>query len=70
MTTTTLNGASVLLLGATGGLGRALGQELAARGAVLTLVGRDQQRASSGPEARAHRDRRERAIPCGGHSVA
>jgi len=44
MTTTTLNGASVLLLGATGGLGQALGEELAARGAALTLVGRDQQR--------------------------
>ena len=44
MTSTTLNGASVLLLGATGGLGRALGEELAARGAALTLVGRDQQR--------------------------
>jgi len=44
MTTTTLNGASVLLLGATGGLGRALGEELAARNAALTLVGRDQQR--------------------------
>ena len=44
MTSTTLNGASVLLLGATGGLGQALGEELAARNAVLTLVGRDQQR--------------------------
>lgn len=44
MTSTTLNGASVLLLGATGGLGQALGAELAARNAVLTLVGRDQQR--------------------------
>ena len=44
MTSTTLKGASVLLLGATGGLGRALGEELAARGAALTLVGRDQQR--------------------------
>jgi cyclic-di-GMP-binding biofilm dispersal mediator protein len=44
MTTTTLNGASVLLLGASGGLGRALGEELAARGAALTLVGREQQR--------------------------
>ena len=44
MTSTTLNGASVLLLGATGGLGQALGEELAARGAALTLVGRDQQR--------------------------
>jgi cyclic-di-GMP-binding biofilm dispersal mediator protein len=44
MTGTSLNGASVLLLGATGGLGRALGEELAARNAALTLVGRDQQR--------------------------
>ena len=44
MTSTTLNGASVLLLGATGGLGQALGEELTARGAALTLVGRDQQR--------------------------
>ena len=44
MTGTTLNGASVLLLGATGGLGRALGEELAARNAALTLVGRDQLR--------------------------
>ena len=44
MTSTTLNGAAVLLLGATGGVGRALGEELAARGAALTLVGRDQQR--------------------------
>ena len=44
MTGTSLNGASVLLLGATGGLGRALGEELAARSAALTLVGRDQQR--------------------------
>ena len=44
MTSTTLNGASVLLLGATGGLGQALGEELAARNAALTLVGRDQQR--------------------------
>ena len=44
MTGTSLNGASVLLLGATGGLGRALGEELAARNAALPLVGRDQQR--------------------------
>ena len=44
MASTTLAGASVLLLGATGGLGGALGHELASRGAVLTLVGRDQDR--------------------------
>ena len=44
MTGTSLNGASVLLLGATGGLGRALGEELVARNASLTMVGRDQQR--------------------------
>jgi len=44
MTSTALRGASVLLLGATGGLGRALGEELGARGAALTMVGRDQQR--------------------------
>ena len=37
-------GASVLLAGATGGLGRALGVELARRGAVLTLVSRNAQR--------------------------
>lgn len=37
-------GASVLLAGATGGLGRALGAELARRGAVLTLVSRTAQR--------------------------
>ena len=35
MTGTSLNGASVLLLGATGGLGQALGEELAARGAAV-----------------------------------
>lgn len=39
-----LNGASVLLAGATGGLGRALGAELARRGAVLTLVARSADR--------------------------
>ncbi|CAM8641507.1 DltE Short-chain dehydrogenases of various substrate specificities [Acidimicrobiia bacterium] len=44
MATTSLDGASVLLLGATGGLGGALGLELARRSAVLTLVGRDQDR--------------------------
>ncbi|MEI7622923.1 MAG: SDR family oxidoreductase [Actinomycetes bacterium] len=44
MVSTSLAGASVLLLGATGGLGSALGLELASRGALLTLVGRDQDR--------------------------
>ena len=44
MASTSLAGASVLLLGATGGLGSALGLELASRGALLTLVGRDQDR--------------------------
>lgn len=37
-------GKSVLLAGATGGIGTALATELARRGAVLTLVGRDQGR--------------------------
>ncbi len=36
-----LAGSSVLLAGATGGLGRAIGAELARRGATLTLVARD-----------------------------
>ena len=44
MAKTTLNEASVLLLGATGGLGTALGTELAARGALLTLVSRNEER--------------------------
>jgi cyclic-di-GMP-binding biofilm dispersal mediator protein len=44
MARTSLDGASVLLLGATGGLGGALGIELAGRGAQLTLVARDQDR--------------------------
>jgi len=39
-----LAGASVLLAGATGGLGRALAAECARRGARLTLVGRDAER--------------------------
>jgi cyclic-di-GMP-binding biofilm dispersal mediator protein len=39
-----LDGASVLLVGATGGLGRALGAELTGRGATLTLVSRDAER--------------------------
>lgn len=39
-----LAGASVLIAGATGGLGRALAAECARRGARLTLVGRDAAR--------------------------
>ncbi len=39
-----LDGASVLLAGATGGLGRAIGAELTRRGAVLTLVSRSVER--------------------------
>lgn len=35
-----LQGASVLLVGATGGIGQALGAEMAQRGAILTLVAR------------------------------
>lgn len=39
-----LAGRSVLVAGATGGLGSAIAADLAGRGAVLTLVGRDRQR--------------------------
>lgn len=39
-----VRGASVLVAGATGGLGRALAAELDRRGAVLTLVGRSMDR--------------------------
>jgi short-subunit dehydrogenase len=39
-----LEGASILLAGATGGLGRAIGQRLEAAGARLTLFGRDRER--------------------------
>ena len=39
-----LAGRSVLVAGATGGLGSAIAADLAGRGAVLTLVGRDLQR--------------------------
>lgn len=39
--TYSLHGTSVLLAGATGGLGAALASELAKRGAMLTLVGRN-----------------------------
>jgi cyclic-di-GMP-binding biofilm dispersal mediator protein len=41
---TSLDGAHVLLIGATGGLGTAIGRELAARGAALTLSGRSADR--------------------------
>ncbi len=41
---TELNGASALVLGATGGLGMAVSTELHERGATLTMVGRDQHR--------------------------
>jgi cyclic-di-GMP-binding biofilm dispersal mediator protein len=39
-----LDGRSVLIAGATGGLGSAIAADLARRGAQLTLVGRDQSR--------------------------
>jgi cyclic-di-GMP-binding biofilm dispersal mediator protein len=39
-----LRGASVLLAGATGGLGRAIGAELVHRGAALTLLSRNTER--------------------------
>ncbi len=42
-----LSGASVVVLGATGGLGSAIAALAAERGASLTLVGRDQQRLGS-----------------------
>lgn len=42
-----LAGASILLAGATGGLGRAIGAELQHRGAVLTLVSRSAERLSA-----------------------
>jgi cyclic-di-GMP-binding biofilm dispersal mediator protein len=41
MTSHPVAGVSVLLVGATGGLGQALGAELARRGATLTMVARD-----------------------------
>lgn len=44
MASTSLKEASVLLLGATGGLGTALASEIASRGAALTFVARDEER--------------------------
>ena len=52
---TPLEGASVLVAGATGGLGSALAAELDRRGARLTLVGRNRSRLE--------------ALPCRGHRV-
>lgn len=46
---TDLNGASALVLGATGGLGMALSSKLHERGATLTLAGRNQQRLDALP---------------------
>lgn len=48
-----LSGQSVLLVGATGGLGTALAAELTRRGAVLTVTGRDQARLDRLQEASA-----------------
>jgi cyclic-di-GMP-binding biofilm dispersal mediator protein len=55
-----LHGASVLLAGATGGLGRAIGTEMTRRGAALTLVSRRVERlgALDLPGARAALDLR------------
>ncbi len=41
---TTLSGAHVLVIGATGGLGTAISRQLAAHGAALTLAGRSTER--------------------------
>jgi cyclic-di-GMP-binding biofilm dispersal mediator protein len=42
-----INGASILVVGATGGLGRGISELLAARGAKLTLAARDETRLDS-----------------------
>ena len=52
--TRTLSGASVLLCGASGGIGRALANELDVRGAQVAAVGRDAGRLESVPAARGH----------------
>ncbi len=44
MTTSALRGRGVLIVGASGGLGRAIAEALAAHGAVLTLVARSAER--------------------------
>ncbi len=51
-----LEGSSILVAGATGGLGSAIAHNLAARGAVLTMVARDQDRLDG--------------IPLPGHRIA
>lgn len=48
---TTLDGAHVLVLGATGGLGSAIARELAAAGARLTLSGRNPERLDEAAQA-------------------
>jgi cyclic-di-GMP-binding biofilm dispersal mediator protein len=51
VTARSLSGLSVLLVGASGGLGQALAAELERRGAKLTLVARDADRLTAGPAA-------------------
>lgn len=53
-------GARVLVVGATGALGRALSTELAARGAMLALAGRDEQRLAHLADEMARGPSRER----------
>jgi cyclic-di-GMP-binding biofilm dispersal mediator protein len=50
----TLSGATVLLCGASGGIGAALATELEARGAQVTGVGRDPGRLHATPAANGH----------------
>lgn len=63
MTDPSLTGASILVVGATGGLGAAVSRMLADRGARLTLVGRSAERleALDVPGARAALDMRKAA---------
>ncbi|MGV8876069.1 MAG: SDR family NAD(P)-dependent oxidoreductase [Rhodoglobus sp.] len=51
---TSLSGSSILIVGATGGLGGAIAQLLAAHGALLTLHGRSQERLGSLDVAGTH----------------
>jgi cyclic-di-GMP-binding biofilm dispersal mediator protein len=50
----TLSGATVLLCGASGGIGRALANELDIRGAHVTAVGRNAERLNAIPAAGGH----------------
>ena len=59
-----LNGASVLLAGASGGLGRALAAELHRRGATLTMVARNQDRLDA-VDAPGHRVALDLRLPSG-----